>query len=149
MALKLNLNDLKNQSELVTSLDEEFAGTSLENTGFEIEVKKLNRSEKAGVIANLQESVNGRSINMADYNKALFFASVGKIDGFDIINPQTQQPMNNEELQAQGTSKLEILYEYGSDLLVNTIISVIESFTKVEQEKKKEEETPLTTMQNG
>lgn len=135
--LTLNTNIL-NKKETISSTDAEFENTSLFDTGFEIDVKNLGRTEKAKVMASLSGSENA---TMADYNKAILLASITDLRGVEI--------KNDTEIITDNDDKLKVFYEIAPDELINTIIKVVDKFSKVAKEKKSDSVQQQTNLPTG
>jgi len=124
-----------NNEEMVEKVTgEDFEGTPLEGQDFEIEVRKLNRTEK--IDASSKAMDKDGNLSNGSYSKALFTSSIANIT--NIINPETQEILSADEL-----------WDYAPDILINKISKTIESFTKAEDEKKSDSENGLNPTQIG
>jgi len=143
MSLQLKINQRK---DLVSSEDVEFAGTSLENTGFIFEISSLSRKQKSASIANLSNTVeNMDNILQSEYNEFLFKSHVTSFSGIDIIDDNGVL-VTDEQLVEKGTNRVDEVYNLIPDLLMNTIMKKIQDFTKAEEKKSEptNEDLPIT-----
>ena len=119
-----NLASLKEDNTVITNTDEAFVGTTLADSPFSIEIKRLKRAEKIDTMSKAVDAEG--NISNGQYSKALFVASIAKVDG---ITDENGTPLTFED------GIREIIWEYGADILVEKIKSVIQGFNKVEEKK--------------
>ena len=119
-----NLAKLKEDSIFVTNTDSAFAGTTLADSPFSIEVKRLKREEK---IDTMSKALDGEgNISNGVYSKTLFINSIASVDG---MLDENGNPIGLED------GIREIIWEYGADILVDRVKKAIESFNAVEEKK--------------
>lgn len=123
--MKFNLAKLKeNENVLITNTDEAFVGTELANEPFSIEIKRLSRAEKIDTMSNAVTS-DGK-ISNGEYSKALFVASIASVE--NMVDEHGQELSIEDGIR-------EIIWEYGSDVLVERIKAVIQSFNEIDEKK--------------
>lgn len=136
--MKFNLSELQDDNVIITNTDEAFADTVLADEPFTIEVKRLKRAEK---IDTMSASVDANgNISNGSYSKTLFINSITSVSG---MVDENNQPLGLDE------GIREIIWEYGSDILVERVKAVIQSFNAVEDKKKEEPESDLETTPIG
>ena len=128
----------KNETVILDNTNEVFEGTPFANEPFMVEIKKISRSERI----NLLSSSVGEDgmIKQGDYSRDLFVLSVCGADGF--VN-ENQEPLNVEDGVAL------MIWDNGSDLLVDAIKDKIQSFTAVEEKKSETLEIDSPTIPAG
>lgn len=133
-----NLQSLKEDNVVITNTDEAFIGTVLADSLFSVEIKRLKRAEK---IDTMSKAVDGEgNISNGEYSKALFVASIADVDG---MVDEKGTPLGLED------GIREIIWEYGSDVLVEKIKAVIQSYNATEDKKKEEVESEQEPTQIG
>lgn len=136
--MKFNLSELQDDNVIITNTDEAFIDTVLADEPFTIEVKRLKRAEK---IDTMSASVDANgNISNGSYSKTLFINSITSVSG---MVDENNQPLGIDE------GIREIIWEYGSDVLVEKVKAVIQSFNAVEDKKKEEPESDLETTPVG
>lgn len=133
-----NLASLKEDNTVITNTDEAFIGTVLADSPFSVEIKRLKRAEKIDTMSSAVDE-NG-NISNGEYSKTLFVNSIASVDG---MVDENNQPLGLED------GIREIIWEYGSDTLVEKIKSVIQGFNEVEQKKSEELESDSEATQIG
>ena len=119
-----NLASLKQDNVLVTNTDEAFIGTSVAESPFAIEVKRLTKVEKIDTIGKSLDADG--NISNGEYSKVLFINSIASTEGF--------QDENGNELTLEDGVR-EIIWEYAPDILVDKVKKIIEDFNGNEEKK--------------
>jgi len=131
---------IKKKSETTTlrNTEDVFKGSPFEAEPFAIEIKKISRSERINLLSG---SVNeDGTIKQGDYSRDLFVLSIISVEGFVDEN---QTPLTVEDGVAL------IIWDNGSDLLVDAVKDKIQSFTAVEEKKSETLENDLPTTPVG
>lgn len=140
--LELNLNKL-NEVKTITSNDEDFKGTQLEGTGFEIDIKALSKTERTKTILQVQDlgfedKVEGIALN----EKFTVLAHIKDIRGITVRDSEGNEFEDKADM-------LKAFYEVMPDEISNAITKAINGFNKSEEDKKKDSEIVAETSQDG
>ena len=128
----------KNETVSLSNTDEAFVGTPLANEPFVIEITKIKKAESINM---LSASANeDGTIKQGDYSRDLFISSISNVDGFVDEN---QEHLGIDE------GFREIVWEYGSDILVEAIKDKIKSLSDSGEKKSEIQENDSVTIPAG
>ena len=146
MALQLNI---KSQTKVISSTDEAFKDTSLQDAEFAFEITELSRKEKITLSKYIRDNFEDpSSMSVAEYQKIEFMHYVTSYQGVDILD-ENGTLIADEAFEAMGTTRDEVVYDRIPELLMKEIQKAIKVFTDGEQKKSETVESDLETTQIG
>ncbi len=144
--MRFNLARL-NETKTITNANEAFAGTTLADEPFSIEIQKLQRTDQLNV--TYDSTKPDGSFSNALYSQNLFMLSLKSISGI------TNEAGEHLELDAvysiedtEFTGR-EFLWNNFPNAVIKEITDTIRSFDEIEDKKKEELETVSSVTQIG
>lgn len=135
--MKINLAKLTESREKVIASESDIFAEypKLHNSGFEITIKRLGRSENIDIVTSL-----GENATAGERSKAVFINSITDVKGIE------DEETGNEITIENGIR--ELIWDYESDL-ASVLDAEMVKLTKGEEEKKSEVEQDLEPTQIG